>query len=176
LPILFPQCSHITRKRGIFHYRRRLPGEAWREVTISLCTRHFREAEHRAGLVDRAFHDALARARQAVSEAPATEAPDLGPILRDYLRKALERDLDRRMDREAGSAVYAHWWEPGDPGTAQEADLKAIREARASMARDLADNRPQNMAEEAEALIRRWLLSGSRVMGPITRPERRQGR
>lgn len=84
-----PQCSHITRKRGIYHCRRRLPGRARGEVSLSLRTRRYREAGHRAALVDVAFREAWGR---ALSEAEA-KGTDLGPILRDYLREALERDI-----------------------------------------------------------------------------------
>lgn len=117
---------------------------------VSLGTRHFREAEYRAALVDEAFDGALARARLAMSAGTA----DLNAILRDYLREALDRDVARRMDRQPGHPVYAHWWEPGDPGTVTEADLRAIREAKASLARDLA-NGTLDMDAAAGALIRR---------------------
>ncbi|MBX6376338.1 MAG: hypothetical protein IRZ13_19195, partial [Acetobacteraceae bacterium] len=129
---------------------------------MSLRTRHFREAEHRVALVDAAFDDALARARQAVSEG----AKDLNAILRAYLREALERDLEQRMDRPPGRPVYAHWWEPGDPGTAMEADLEAIRNARASLARDLATNDPKEMEGEARTLLRRHGLP-DRLLRPL---------
>ncbi|WP_431272335.1 DUF6538 domain-containing protein [Dankookia sp. P2] len=63
---MLPHGSHIARKRGVFYYRRRLPGRICSEVAISLRTRHFREAEHLARALDRAFPDAWSR---AVSEA-----------------------------------------------------------------------------------------------------------
>ena len=152
-----PQCSHITRKRGIYHYRRRWPGRARGEVLLSLATRHYREAEHRAGLVDAAFRSAWER---AVSEADVNKV-DLGPILRGYLREALDRDLQSRLDRPPGAPVYAHWWEPGDPGTATEADLQAIYNARTSLAADLAANRVDDAVEEAAAsLLRQHGLPG----------------
>jgi integrase len=44
----FPQCSHITRKRGVYYFRQRLPAPGMGEVAISLHTRNFREAEHLA--------------------------------------------------------------------------------------------------------------------------------
>jgi integrase len=101
--------------------------------------------------VDGVFHEAWGR---ALSEAEA-KGVDLGPILRGYLRDALERDLQKRMDREPGVPVYAHWWEPGDPGTASEADLQAIRNAREGLAHDLARNDPKEMEEAAAALLRK---------------------
>ena len=149
-----PQCSHITRKRGIYQYRRRLPGRVRGEVTLSLATRHYREAEHRAALVDEVFRDAW---EQALSVAGAKET-DLGPILRGYLREVLKRDLQKRIDREPGAPVYARWWEPGDPGTASEADLQAIRNARESLAQDLARSDPKEMEETAAALLNKYGL------------------
>jgi len=47
--------SHIARKRGIYHYRRRLPVPYSGEVTLSLKTRRFREAEHLAAILDVGF-------------------------------------------------------------------------------------------------------------------------
>lgn len=54
---MLPQCSHITRKRGIYYYRRRLPKIASAEVCLSLATRNFREAQHLAALLDKGFED-----------------------------------------------------------------------------------------------------------------------
>ncbi len=74
---------------------------------MSLRTRHFREADHRAALVDRAFDGALARARAAVS----TGAPDLNAVLRQYLRDALDDDVRRRLATPPGRPVYPHGWD-----------------------------------------------------------------
>lgn len=109
----------------------------------------YREAEHRAIILDEVFNSAWARAATALSD----EA-DLNAILRGYLREFLDVDLQRRMERPAGAPVYAGWWEAGDPGTAVDADLEAIRNARDSLAREIAENRPHDMAEEeAERLL-----------------------
>jgi integrase len=121
------------------------------EVSLSLRTRRFREAEHRAALVDDAFGAALARV--SVDGNNLTAA--LGPILAAELRNALERDLRERMERPPGRPVYAHAWERGDRETATEADLRAIREARASMAQRIADNDPMETEDEAAMLLRR---------------------
>jgi hypothetical protein len=101
--------------------------------------------------VNGVFHEARGR---ALSEAEA-KGVDFGPILRRYLRDAVERDLQKRMDREPGAPVYAQWWEPGDPGTATEADLQAIRDARDGLAHDLARNDTKEMEEAAAALLRK---------------------
>jgi len=52
LVMMLPQCSHITRKRGVYYYRRRLPGDAKREIAVSLRTRMFREAQWLAAKLD----------------------------------------------------------------------------------------------------------------------------
>ena len=149
-----PPGSHLSRKGCIYRYRRRLPDEPrGREVVVSLGTPHYREAEHRAALVDRVFDDALARARRAVSGG----AVDLNAVLRNHIRSVLDRDIARRMDRQPGHPVYASWWEPGDPGTATDADLKVIRETRASLAGDLSKG-TFDMAAEADAVMRRFGL------------------
>ena len=162
MPCTFPHGSHIGRKRGTYYYRRRLPGMAGGEVCLSLRTRRFREAEHSAALLDEAFDDALCRARANV-----TDPVDLNSILRDYLRQFLDADLERRMERPAGSPVYGWWWQQGDPGTALEADLQAIRQARESLGRDLAENSPKEMEEYAEQLIRQHGLP-DQLLRPLT--------
>ena len=103
---LFPHGSHITRKRGVYCYRRRLPAPLAGEVLVSLSTRRYREAEHRAELLDAGFEGAL---RRAVSEAEKTDAA-LAPILRQELKSFLQQDLERRMGRPAERPVYAYWW------------------------------------------------------------------
>jgi hypothetical protein len=118
LPTTFPHGSHIARKRGIYCYRRRLPGLRRSEVCVSLRTRCYREAEHCAAILDKTFDSALRRARENMND-----ATDLNLLLRAYLQESLARDLERRMQRPPGTPVYGHWWEPGDPGTAAEADL-----------------------------------------------------
>ncbi len=162
MPKKVPQRSHIGRRKGIYCYRRRLPGTVRGELCLSLRTCDFREAEHRAAILDARFSDALQRARQNV-----TEAADLNKLLREYLQEFLDGDLQRRIERPPGSAVYAHWWQPGDPETAQEADLWAIRNARQSLAHDLATNSPAEMGEYAGQLVREHGLP-AHLLGPLT--------
>jgi hypothetical protein len=40
-----PQITHITRKRGVYYYRRRLPQHLGGEVSLSLRTKSFRREE-----------------------------------------------------------------------------------------------------------------------------------
>jgi hypothetical protein len=116
---------------------------------LSLGTRSFREAEHRAELLDRAFKGAW---EQAVAD--EAKGADLGAILKDYLREALARDLKRRFERRPGEAVYAQWWEPGEKQSLAEADLWAIRQAKASLTSNLARNDADELMEaEADRLL-----------------------
>ncbi|WP_375143950.1 DUF6538 domain-containing protein [Bradyrhizobium sp. Ash2021] len=52
---MLPQCSHITKKRGVYYYRRRVPKSPGREVVLSLRTRVFRVAECLATGLDQEF-------------------------------------------------------------------------------------------------------------------------
>jgi hypothetical protein len=138
---------------------------------------------NRAELLDGAFADAQVRTGTDMGD-----AADLNAILRSELADSLKDDLRMRTDRVPHTAVYAHWWERGDPETAQEADLQAIRDARASLARDLATNNPDDMLEDAarrlltlhglseemlrplmlglmETGIRRWDMAERRTLG-----------
>ena len=78
------------------------------EVCVSLHTRGFREAEHRAALLDAVFDDALRWAKTNMAD-----TADLSAILRDYLRTCLDEDVRRRVERRSGTPIYAYWWEPG---------------------------------------------------------------
>ena len=76
---MLPHCahtgSHITRKCGVYYYRR-LPETPAGEIALSLGTRNFREAQHLAGILDRVFGDAVTNMRSA---------DDLKTILRAYI-------------------------------------------------------------------------------------------
>lgn len=151
MSLALPQCSHIARKRGIYYFRKRLPGRPGEEVAISLATRSYREAEHRAALIVRGFRGAWETA--VVAEKGGA---DLAGVLREHLKAMLDEDLERRFERRPGQAVYAHGWERGDPGTAIEADLATVRKARDSLASDLAENTPDDLMDmEATALLAR---------------------
>jgi hypothetical protein len=103
---MLPQCSHITRKRGVYYYRRRLPRHPTREVTLSLRTRCFREAQWLAAALDREF-------RIVMSSAKKYEKPeDIQRIAREYLRSKLEHDMEVRI-ASSGIGVYSRSKEPG---------------------------------------------------------------
>src|SRR5262249_23112699 len=101
-----PQCSHITRKRGVYYYRRRLPRHPSREVTLSLRTRSFREAQWLAVTLDREF-------RKIMSSVKKYEKPeDIQRIARDYLKSRLEHDMEVRI-ASPGVGVYSRSTDPG---------------------------------------------------------------
>jgi hypothetical protein len=74
------------------------------EVAISLRTRQFREAEHLAKSLDKAFPDAW---NSAVNEAAHGGGnADLNAILRGYLNLLIGVDLDQRLRKAAGQPLY----------------------------------------------------------------------
>jgi len=87
--MMLPQCSHITRKRGVYYYRRRLPGDAKREISVSLRTRLFREAQWLAAKLDREF-------RKVMSSVKYEKPADIQRIAREYLKSKLEHDMEVR--------------------------------------------------------------------------------
>ena len=88
MPSTFPHGGHITRKRGVYHYRRCLPRPHRGELTLSLATRRYREAEHRAKIGDQAFSEAWGQPKTMTAG-----IAEVRRIVREYLKEALERDL-----------------------------------------------------------------------------------
>lgn len=96
--MLRPQCSHITLKRGsIYYYRRRLPRPHQSDIALSLQTRHYREAQYLARVLDSVF-DSFFKGKQAVT--------DIQAILRAALRDALELDRQQHLNTPSHSPVY----------------------------------------------------------------------
>ena len=93
-----PQCAHITRKRLVYYYRRRLPRTTRAEVSLSLGTRSFREAEYRAGWLDRRFNEVLERMTNPVAVAQ---------VLRIHLAECIEADRQQHIATRSGRSVYA---------------------------------------------------------------------
>ena len=90
--MMLPRCSHITRKRGIYYYRRRLPGATKRELALSLRTRMFPEAQWLSQRLDGAFERVL----QRMAEQNKDRA-DIGAIAKQYLRGCLDYDLSQKQ-------------------------------------------------------------------------------
>lgn len=99
-----PSCSHsrLTKRRGIFYFRRLLPALPRREVAVSLRTRRFREAEHRAVVAGAAFDAAWEKVK-----AMDGQGAQVATIVREYLREALARDMDLRCQSRS-EALYAN--------------------------------------------------------------------
>ena len=96
---MLPQCSHITRKRGVYYYRRRLPGATKGEVALSLRTRMFREAQWLAAKLDQEFWGIMA------SVSGNKNTADVDRIAREYLRDKLDHDMKLR-EASPHEAVY----------------------------------------------------------------------
>jgi hypothetical protein len=88
---MLPQCSHITKKRGVYYYRRRIPTSPNGEIVLSLRTRVFRVAECLADGLDREF-------RRLLQEVTTDDKTNLPAILRTYLKQRLDRDMWRRVE------------------------------------------------------------------------------
>lgn len=103
---MFPHSSHISRKRGVYYYRRRLPVPYEGEIALSLRNRTFREAEHLAIVLDRSFikffkgSPGMAKVKK---------------ILRQRLRDALEADLAQHLRTPSGRPVYGQHYRDVDP-------------------------------------------------------------
>jgi len=139
---MLPQCSHITRKRGIYYYRRRLPRPFTTELVLSLRTRNFRRAEYLANRLDRTFTGFLSGKNMK---------PDLQAILRQHLKKLLDADLEQHLRAPAGSAVYASG--VGEYDDPVEADLALIGNLLDDAREALARREIQSVAEDAAALV-----------------------
>jgi hypothetical protein len=98
---MLPQCSHITRKRGVYYYRRRLPQHPSRELALSLRTRCFREAEWLAAKLDKEFLVIMSSLKND------EKAADIQRIAREYLKDKLEADLLER--RAQAGRVLTGW-------------------------------------------------------------------
>ena len=97
----FPQGDHITQKRGVYHYRRRIPAPYSGELTLSLGTRRYREAEHRAAILDRAFDEAKMQVMGMT-----LGLAEVRRVVREHLRQALETDLEWRTSKRRGEPLY----------------------------------------------------------------------
>jgi hypothetical protein len=85
---------------------------------LSLRTRRYREAEHRAGLVDLAFGSAWERALSDTSDLAAIKR-----IVHAYLNGMLDRDAARRMATPPGQPVYnARRWDGEQPAAEHDLD------------------------------------------------------
>jgi integrase len=114
---MLPLRSHLTLKRGIFYYRRKLPLPHIGEVAVSLRTSHYREAQHLARVADLAFRSFF---RSVLSMA------DVQAILRQHLVDALEEDRARHLSTPHGRPVYVQGGQLDDHDCPVDADLELI--------------------------------------------------
>lgn len=114
---MLPLCSHLTLKRGIFYYRRKLPLPHSGEIAISLRTDHYREAQHLARVADSAFRNFF-RSTDLMS--------DVQTILRQHLVEALAEDRERHLATPYGRPVYANGDQIDDSTSPIDADLDLI--------------------------------------------------
>jgi hypothetical protein len=87
----------MTRKRGVYFVRRRLPRPFLGEVAVSLSTRHFRTAEYLAETLSAAFE---------VLVAQSMTSPNLQIILSEYLREHLASARRRLVDAPHGESPF----------------------------------------------------------------------
>src|SRR5581483_5014341 len=113
---MLPQRSHITRKRGIYYYRRRLPKTFAGEIAISLNTRSFRKAEAATSILNEAFCEFFTNT--------SMETFDVTAALRSYLKQHLEGLRARHLATPFGLPIHVR----GRDGTTRdiEADIPAL--------------------------------------------------
>ncbi len=140
---MLPQCSHITRKRGLYAYRRRLPPILGGEITLSLGTRCYRTAEAAASILNSAF-EAFFFQTQSMSD------PQIKNALRDYLREALQKLRTKHLTTPMGNGVHASPWEEGQ--SPWDADLAAIEHQIRQMRRDIVRRDIRSVEDIADRL------------------------
>ena len=149
-----PQCSHIgsrsgrvevahlTRKRGIYYWRRRLPARLGGEVSLSLGTRGFRMAEYLAAMLDGEFLRVVAT---------VTDLPQLRSILRAYYDEWLAADTQQRLAATPGKPVYGG--RVTDAADEVDADLEAVTDALGDARESLARRDYRSVANAVSNLI-----------------------
>lgn len=123
LPQCSHKCSHITRKRGIYYYRRRLPKPFFGEIAISLHTKDFLQADWLSQRLDSVFERVLLRMTDS-----SDHRTDIAEIAKQYLRDSLASDLLVRQ-RQAGQAPPTGWYKWASSIDAVELELDAAKEA-----------------------------------------------
>ena len=149
-----PQCSHIgmrpgrvevahlTRKRGIYYWRRRLPARLGGEVSLSLGTRGFRMAEYLAAMLDGEFLRVVAT---------VTDLPQLRSILRTYYDEWLAADTQQRLAATPGKPVYGG--RVTDAADEVDADIEAVTDALGDARESLARRDYRSVANAVSNLI-----------------------
>ena len=127
---MLPQCSHMTRKRGVYFFRRRLPLPHVGEIAISLGTRHFRLAEMFCEALDKAFKSFFTKVHMS--------AFNVTTALRQYLADERAKLHARHLETPPGKRVHG----TNIPGVdALTADLQDIEAHIFSLKQSLAKSR-----------------------------------
>ncbi len=138
----------------MFYFRRLLPGGDGREVTLSLGTRHYREAEHLAELLALRFAACMDDAAEA-GKAP----PDIAGILRSYRNSLLETERDMRVAAPSGRRSFVASPEAAaaraeDAGLSpEEADLEQLEMLLGDAGDNLRDRNTRSEMATATALM-----------------------
>lgn len=149
LPSRSPKRSHkdakaLSRKRGVYYFRRQLPEPFNGEIAVSLSTRNYREAEHLAEQLNALFD----RAVPTVSS-----TPELRSILRAYLADALEDDTHVRLRTPPGRPVYARFADVDEQRDSIDLDLEAASDALGDAREALAGRDYRTVKHAADRLI-----------------------
>ena len=164
-----PQCSHITRKRGVYYYRRRLPVPDRKEVAVSLFTRHYRPAEYRAARLNVLFARIVPYLQDRTK---------IAAILRRYLQERIAEDEAEWLRVPTGEPGYAIWADDNeDPitarGDARRRDFAGVEEAVDDIIRRhglTEKDRP----EIAFGLVQARIKMLEARLGPVARHRRRR--
>lgn len=110
-------ATRLTRKAGVYYYRRRMPGGLPGEIMVSLATNRFRHAEWLAVCLE---------ARFRCLPWTAMTRDEIQSLLRGLLDKLLEEDEAARVDfKERGKPAYGSWRDIED----QDGDISAVEAA-----------------------------------------------
>ncbi len=95
---MLPQCSHITTKRGMYYYRRRLPVSAGGEICLSLRTKQYRIAYQLTMLLGPLFN--------RIVRVPMSDPRKLHDTINKYMREEIDRYYIRWKNTPAFSPAF----------------------------------------------------------------------
>ena len=137
-----PQPSHITKKEGVYYYRRRLPKPHVSEIAISLRTRRFRLAE--------ALGDDLSSAFDSFFTENTMTAFDVQDALRSYLKAQLAALRELHLSTPYGARL--HGQQRDSRPDAHQRDLRSV-DAYIGVLKDALAKRASFQREEQAATI-----------------------
>jgi hypothetical protein len=152
---LLPQCSHITRKRGVYFYRRRLPRPHAGEVALSLRTRQFRLAEAFIEDIDQAFMGFFAGSQMSGFDVRAT--------LQAHLVEQMQQLRNKHLQAPYGAPVHLSRDHAGE--NPQKADFASIEHALGHIQQHLRERDTRPVDGIADRII------DGREITPIQRTE-----